>query len=49
MEDDPDVTHGMEIYAQVEERLDGQIIIDGGVGIGRIARKGLFGKVGRQL
>lgn len=44
--DDPDVTDGMEIYAQVERRKDKKIVIDGGVGIGRIARKGLFGKVG---
>lgn len=44
--DDPDVTDGMKIYARVERRKDGQIIIDGGLGIGRIRRKGLFGEIG---
>lgn len=44
--DDLDVTDGMEIYAKVEEREDGEIVIDGGLGIGRIRRKGLFGEIG---
>ncbi|GFN34807.1 cobalt-precorrin-5B (C(1))-methyltransferase CbiD [Tepidimicrobium xylanilyticum] len=44
--DDPDVTDGIKIYAQVEKREDAEIFIDGGTGIGRITRKGLFGKVG---
>ena len=44
--DDPDVTDGMEIYAKVEKREDKEIVIDGGVGIGRITRKGLFGEIG---
>lgn len=44
--DDPDVTDGMKIYAEVKERTDGEIHIDGGEGIGRIARKGLFGEIG---
>lgn len=44
--DDPDVTDGMEIFAEVSKRDDDQIYIDGGEGIGRIARKGLFGDVG---
>ena len=44
--DDPDVTNGMEICARVSRRTDRQIVIDGGEGIGRITRKGLFGKVG---
>jgi len=44
--DDPDNTDGMEIYAEVSKRNDGKIFIDGGTGIGRIKRKGLFGKVG---
>lgn len=44
--DDPDVTDGMKIYAQVERREDKKISIDGGIGIGRITRKGLFGEVG---
>ncbi len=44
--DDPDVTDGMEICAQVRQRKDGIINIDGGKGIGRIKRKGLFGEIG---
>ncbi|MBU5675508.1 cobalt-precorrin-5B (C(1))-methyltransferase CbiD [Alkaliphilus sp. MSJ-5] len=45
--DDPDVTDGMEIFAEVRKREDNKIIIDGGKGVGRIRRKGLFGKVGQ--
>lgn len=45
--DDPDATDGMEIFAEVRKREDGKVIIDGGKGIGRIKRKGLFGKIGQ--
>lgn len=45
--DDPDNTDGIHIYAKVKKRDDGKIIIEGGQGIGRIMRKGLFGKVGQ--
>ncbi len=44
--DDPDVTDGMEIFVKVSKRKDGQVIVDGGTGIGRIKRKGLFGEIG---
>lgn len=44
--DDPDSTDGIEIFATVSKRKDGLILIDGGQGIGRIKRKGLFGEVG---
>ncbi|WP_262430920.1 cobalt-precorrin-5B (C(1))-methyltransferase CbiD [Paratissierella segnis] len=44
--DDPDNTDGIEIYAEVKKRDDGKIVIDGGKGIGRITRKGLFGEIG---
>lgn len=44
--DDPDVTDGMDICAKVRKRKDKEIIIDGGKGIGRIKRKGLFGDIG---
>lgn len=44
--DDPDSTDGILIYAKVSERNDGIVKIDGGIGIGRITKKGLFGKVG---
>ncbi|NLC03073.1 MAG: cobalamin biosynthesis protein CbiD [Tissierellia bacterium] len=45
--DDPDNTDGIEIYSKVSKRMDGQVIIDGGIGIGRITRNGLFGEVGQ--
>ena len=38
--DDPDVTKGMLIYSKVE-LIDKGIVIDGGVGIGRVTSKGL--------
>ncbi len=44
--DDPDVTDGMKICAKVREGNHGKINIDGGKGIGRIKRKGLFGEIG---
>lgn len=44
--DDPDVTNGIEIYAEVKRRADGEVSIDGGDGIGRITRKGFWGDVG---
>lgn len=44
--DDPDVTDGIEIYARISKRKDNLITIDGGEGIGRIKRKGLFGEIG---
>lgn len=44
--DDPDSTNGMEIFVEVEKRQDNKIFIDGGIGIGRINRKGLFGEIG---
>lgn len=45
--DDPDNTDGIEIYAKVNKRTDGKVNIDGGQGIGRITRKGLFGEIGQ--
>ncbi len=44
--DDPDVTDKIRIYAQVQKRNDGQVIIEGGAGIGRITRAGFIGEVG---
>jgi len=44
--DDPDVTNGIKIYAEVKRRSDSDIRIDGGEGIGRITRKGFWGDVG---
>lgn len=50
--DDPDVTDGMLIYAKVEKieknhAVDhGCVVIEGGLGIGRVTRKGLACQVG---
>ncbi len=44
--DDVDVTHGMLIYARVELNESGVIMIDGGVGIGRVTRKGIRHELG---
>lgn len=44
--DDPDVTHGLKIHSRVQWRSDGQIIIEGGPGVGRVTRRGLPVKVG---
>ncbi|MCI6012189.1 MAG: cobalt-precorrin-5B (C(1))-methyltransferase CbiD [Firmicutes bacterium] len=43
--DDPDVTHGLKIYAKVERIAEG-FIIDGGEGVGRVTRGGLEQPVG---
>ena len=44
--DDPDVTDGIHIYAEVKKIPSPGISIEGGEGIGRITRKGLFLPVG---
>ncbi len=44
--DDPDVTNGLEIFARVSTRQDGEIVIDSGEGVGRITRAGFWGNVG---
>lgn len=46
--DDPDTTDGMLIYAKVEKTGTGTIEIDGGIGIGTIEKKGLFGELGEK-
>ena len=43
--DDPDVTHGLKIYAKVE-KMEAGFIIDGGEGVGRVTRGGLEQPVG---
>ena len=43
--DDPDVTNGMLIYARAEKISSG-IVIEGGIGIGRITKAGLDQPVG---
>ena len=44
--DDPDVTHGIMVYAQVEKTEEIGIIIDGGIGVGRVTKKGLDQPIG---
>lgn len=44
--DDHDITDGIEIWATVKQRTDGQISISGGLGIGRITKPGFWGKPG---
>ena len=44
--DDPDITNGVIVYAQVE-LIDGtEILIDGGIGVGRVTKPGLQQKIG---
>lgn len=43
--DDPDITHGILVYASVQCIPEG-IIIDGGEGVGRVTRSGLAQPVG---
>lgn len=43
--DDPDVTHGTSIVAKVT-LTDKDVIIDGGIGVGRVTKEGLKCKVG---
>src|SRR5574337_1000809 len=44
--DDPDVTNGCKVYAQVERNNTGTIEIDGGEGVGRVTKPGLQAPVG---
>jgi cobalt-precorrin-5B (C1)-methyltransferase len=44
--DDPDVTHGAEICASVSWRAEAGIVLDGGVGVGRVTKPGLGLEVG---
>lgn len=44
--DDPDVTNGMVIYSQVSLKEACDIEIDGGIGIGRVTKRGLPCSIG---
>lgn len=44
--DDPDATAGVEIFAKVTFRNDGDIFITGGEGVGIITQKGIYGEIG---
>lgn len=39
--DDPDVTHGILVYARVKKSFGKEVSIDGGIGVGRVTRQGL--------
>ena len=39
--DDPDVTHGILVYARVKKSFGKEVSIDGGIGVGRVTRPGL--------
>ncbi len=44
--DDPDVTNGTLVFAEVTAREEPGIAIDGGLGVGRVTKKGLDQSVG---
>ena len=44
--DDPDITNGMLIYATAEKTREDGVRIDGGIGIGRVTKRGLDQPVG---
>lgn len=44
--DDPDITNGVLVYADVTLNTSANIVIDGGKGIGRVTHPGLWQKVG---
>ena len=49
--DDPDTTNGILVYAKIEKFLirsdmEDRIVIDGGIGVGRVTKPGLSQKVG---
>lgn len=45
--DDPDTTNGILVYARVEKCTGpAQILVDGGIGVGRVTKAGLSQKIG---
>lgn len=44
--DDPDVTDQILVYAEVSKIEGEQIVLDGGIGVGRVTKKGLEQKIG---
>lgn len=44
--DDPDVTNGILIYAKVSKNKASEITIDGGLGVGRVTKRGLEQPIG---
>ena len=46
--DDPDITHGLEIFAKISLRDDDKVNIYGGIGVGIVTRMGLPTEVGKS-
>lgn len=44
--DDPDITHGCAIIAEIELNADAMVMITGGAGVGRVTKPGLAVAVG---
>ncbi|MCR5665417.1 MAG: cobalt-precorrin-5B (C(1))-methyltransferase CbiD [Eubacterium sp.] len=44
--DDPDVTDRIMVYARVSKSAEQKVLIDGGIGVGRVTKPGLEQKVG---
>lgn len=44
--DDPDVTHGIYVYATVLKATGNELHLDGGEGVGRVTQKGLSQSIG---
>lgn len=44
--DDPDVTNGVYVFAEVKKIAGTEILLDGGEGVGRVTRKGLEQEIG---
>ncbi len=44
--DDPDVTHGVYVYAEVSRIGGTEVVLDGGAGIGRVTKKGMEQAIG---
>ncbi len=45
--DDPDITHGLKIFASMAARRDGRIVVNGGEGVGKVTLPGLAVAPGR--
>jgi len=45
--DDPDITHGLQIFVCVTPRFDGRFTLDGAEGVGRVTLEGLPVRPGR--
>lgn len=44
--DDPDATHGILIFSTVKKMAQPEIVIDGGIGVGRVTKKGMEQPIG---